>query len=74
MDEKYDIFIVSNREAKFMNIKEEKRKKFGQLLLEKKIVNESQIKEALEVQKTNGKALGDILIDLGYTTSGLIMS
>jgi signal transduction histidine kinase/putative methionine-R-sulfoxide reductase with GAF domain len=56
-----------------MIIKEEKRKKLGQLLLEKKLVNESQIKEALEVQKTNGKALGDILIDLGYTTSGLIM-
>ena len=58
----------------FMNIKEGKRKKFGQLLLEKKIVTESQINEALEVQKTNGRALGDILIDLGYTTSGLIMS
>jgi len=57
-----------------MNIKEGKRKRFGQLLLEKKVVNESQINEALEVQKTNGKALGDILIELGYTTSGLIMS
>ena len=57
-----------------MNNKEEKRGMLGQLLLEKKIVNESQIKEALEIQKTNGKALGDILIDLGHTTSGLIMS
>ena len=57
-----------------MNIKEGKRKKFGQLLLEKKIVTESQINEALEVQKTNGRAIGDILIDLGYTTSSLIMS
>ncbi len=73
LDEKFDTFIVSNRETKFMNIKKEKRKKLGQLLVEKKLVNESQVEEALEVQKTNGKALGDILIDLGYTTSGLIM-
>ena len=57
-----------------MSIKEGKRKKFGQLLLEKKIVTESQINEALEVQKMSGRALGDILIDLGYTTSSLIMS
>ncbi len=57
-----------------MMIKEEKRQIFGQLLMGKKMVNERQIEEALEVQKTNGKALGDILIDLGYTTSDLIMS
>ena len=57
-----------------MMIKEEKRQMFGQLLMGKKMVNEYQIEEALEVQKTNGKALGDILIDLGYTTSDLIMS
>ncbi len=57
-----------------MKIKEEKKQMFGQLLLGKKMVDESQINEALEVQKTNGKALGDILIDLGYTTSDLIMS
>ncbi len=57
-----------------MNIKEEKREMLGQLLLEKKVVNESQIQEALGIQKTNGKALGDILIDSGHTTSGLIMS
>ncbi len=57
-----------------MIIKEEKKQMFGQLLLDKKIVNQSQIDEAFVVQKTNGKALGDILIDLGYTTSDLIMS
>ncbi len=57
-----------------MMIKEEKRQMFGQKLLGKKMVNESQINEALEVQKTDGKALGDILIDLGHTTSDLIMS
>jgi adenylate cyclase len=57
-----------------MMIKEEEKQMFGQKLLEKKMVNENQIKEALEVQKTDGKALGDILIDLGHTTSDLIMS
>jgi PAS domain S-box-containing protein len=57
-----------------MMIKEEKRQMFGQKLLGKKMVNERQIEEALEVQKTDGKALGDILIDLGHTTSDLIMS
>ncbi|MFQ5686858.1 MAG: ATP-binding protein [Candidatus Scalindua sp.] len=57
-----------------MNIKEEKNQMFGQKLLGKKMVNERQIEEALEVQKTDGKALGDILIDLGHTTSDLIMS
>ncbi len=57
-----------------MIIKEEKKQMFGQLLVGKKIVNEHQIEEALEIQKVNGKALGDVLIDLGHTTSDLIMS
>ncbi len=57
-----------------MMIKGEKSQMFGQLLLGKKMVNECQIEEALEVQKANGKALGNILIDLGHTTSDLIMS
>ena len=55
-------------------IKEEKKEMFGQLLIGKKMVNECQIEEALEIQKSNGKALGDVLIDLGHTTSDLIMS
>ena len=53
--------------------KEVQRKLLGQILLERKLVNESQIDEAFEVQKINGKALGDIFIDLGYTTNDLIM-
>jgi signal transduction histidine kinase len=57
-----------------MMIKEEKKQMFGQLLVGKKMVNEHQIEEALEIQKVNGKALGDVLIDLGHTTSDLIMS
>jgi len=57
-----------------MMIKEEEKQMFGQLLMGKKMVNEHQIDEALEIQKVNGKALGDVLIDLGHTTSDLIMS
>ena len=34
-----------------MMIKEEKKQRFGQLLMGKKMVNESQIEEALEIQK-----------------------
>ncbi|MBT7210364.1 MAG: hypothetical protein HN862_02970 [Candidatus Scalindua sp.] len=46
---------------------EKSRGKLGQLLLEKKMVSEEQIEEALEVQKINGKSLGDILIDCIYS-------
>ena len=55
-----------------MATKEDKRKLFGQILLEKKLVSKDQIKEALELQDINGKALGDILVDLEYTTSNRI--
>ena len=55
-----------------MATKEDKRKLFGQILLEKKLVSKDQIKEALEIQDINGKALGDILVDLEYTTSNRI--
>ncbi|MBO1223411.1 MAG: Flp pilus assembly complex ATPase component TadA [Candidatus Scalindua sediminis] len=54
--------------------KEIQRKLLGQILLERKLVNESQLKEAFDVQKINGKALGDILRDLGHTTNDLIMT
>ena len=56
-----------------MATKEDKRKLFGQILLEKNLVSEDQIKEALEIQEINGKALGDVLVDLEYTTSNRII-
>ncbi len=49
-----------------------KRKLIGDILLRKHLVTERQINEALEVQKTNGKPLGNILVELGYITSDLI--
>lgn len=56
-----------------MATQEEKKILFGQILLEKKLINEDQIKDALDIQEINGKALGDVLVDLEYTTSDLIM-
>jgi len=56
-----------------MATKEDKRKLFGQILLEKRLVSKDQIDEALEIQEINGKALGDVLVDLEYTTSNKIM-
>ncbi len=56
-----------------MATKENKRKLFGQILVEKQLVNEDQIKEALEIQKINGKALKDVLVDLKYTTRNRII-
>ena len=55
-----------------MATKENKRKLFGQILLEKRLVSKDQVTEALEIQDINGKALGDILVDLEYTTSNRI--
>lgn len=56
-----------------MATQEEKKILFGQILLEKKLINEEQIKDALDIQEINGKALGEVLVDLEYTTSDLIM-
>ncbi|MHC4453636.1 MAG: GspE/PulE family protein, partial [Planctomycetota bacterium] len=56
-----------------MATKEENRKLFWQILLEKNIVSKDQITKALSIQKINGKSLGDILVDLEYTTSNLII-
>ncbi len=56
-----------------MTTKENKRKLFGQIVVDKQLVNEDQIKEALEIQKINGKALRDVLVDLKYTTRNRII-
>lgn len=56
-----------------MTTSEDKRKLFGQILLEKNLVSEDQIKDALEIQKINGKPLGDVLVDLEFATSNRII-
>ena len=49
------------------------RKLIGRILLEKNLVTEDQIKEAIDLQKISGKPLGNVLVELGYITSNLIM-
>ena len=46
-----------------------KRKLIGQILVEKNLVTEGQVNEALQLQKTSGKPLGNILVECGYITS-----
>ena len=43
-----------------------KRVRIGDLLVEKKIISENQLMEALKGQKSTGRKLGRMLIDLGY--------
>lgn len=43
-------------------------KTIGQLLLEKEIINRSQLDEALKIQREKGGLLGQILAGLGYVT------
>jgi hypothetical protein len=42
------------------------RKKFGELLLEVGKINETQLDEALSIQKITGKKIGEILVEKGY--------
>ena len=56
-----------------MIIKEARKKLFGQILLERKLINEDQIERALEMQQINGKSLGKTLVESGVTTHKLIM-
>ena len=49
------------------------RKLLGQILKEMKLVTESQIQEALAIQKERGGALGSILVSLNYVTEQEVM-
>ena len=43
-------------------------KQLGELLMERKIINQQQLQEALGVQKQSGGLIGQILVSLGYAT------
>ena len=43
-------------------------KRIGELLLERKIIDNAKLKEALSLQKKKAQLLGDILMSLGYAT------
>lgn len=57
--------LYSEDQAKGIRVK---RKRIGEILLDQGVINENQLKEALEYQKLSGKRLGEILVDLGYAT------
>ena len=42
------------------------RRFLGKILLDRNIINQNQLKHALEVQKKSGEYFGKVLIDLGY--------
>lgn len=45
-----------------------KRKRFGEILVEAKVVNEQQLQRALEKQKGTGRRLGQVLEEMGVVT------
>ena len=45
-----------------------KRKRFGEILVEAKVVDEHQLERALENQKGSGRRLGQVLEDMGVVT------
>ena len=47
-------------------------KQLGELLLERKIINEKQLQKSVQVQKEKGGLLGSILVLLGYATEDQI--
>ena len=48
-----------------MSTEPRKRVRLGDLLLEKKLISEQQLKEALDEQRRSGRKLGRVLIDIG---------
>ena len=45
-----------------------KKLRLGDALVQKEIISEEQLQKSLEIQKTNGKKLGEILVDAGFLT------
>lgn len=48
-------------------------KKMGELLVERGVITNEQLQEALKLQTENKKLLGEILINLGYATEEEVM-
>jgi type IV pilus assembly protein PilB len=48
-------------------------KRIGELLVDRGVITQSQLTEALNVQKKSKKLLGEILIELGYATEEEVM-
>mgnify|MGYP000243218154 CR=1 FL=1 len=48
-------------------------KRLGEMLIERGVITEEELKKALEVQKRNGKRLGSILLELGLVSEDDIL-
>jgi type IV pilus assembly protein PilB len=49
-----------------------RRKKIGELLLERRIIDSDKLDKGLKHQKDSGKLLGECLIELGYLTEDVL--
>ncbi len=56
----------TKQENKNINKSNTKNVPIGEVLLQNKMITEEQLEYALKVQKSRGKRLGDMLIELGY--------
>ena len=45
-----------------------KKRRLGDMLVDEKVVTPEQIEQAMEARKTNGKKLGETLVDLGFAS------
>ena len=50
-----------------------RRQKIGEMLLESGKINNDELNEALNEQRTSWKKLGDILVEMGYVTDGTLV-
>lgn len=50
-----------------------RRKRFGEILVAEKLINQDQVNEALQIQKEGGDSLGSILLGLGYISESDIV-
>ncbi len=57
-----------------MNQKERPKKRLGEILLEKGLITEEQLKIALQIQKSTKRLLGDILTFLGFIDQAQLSS
>lgn len=48
-------------------------RRLGQMLIEAGVIDEAQLAEALEAQKTSGGQLGRVLVELGYASQSAIL-
>ena len=66
--------IIREELANASQVHRESKKMIGEILLGYDIISESQLEEALELQKNDRRRLGEILVDLGYADEESILS